>query len=89
MDAYWRWSVADSVTLTINGQRLAVPAHTTVAAALANAGIAARRSVSGEPRTSLCGMGVCQECRVQIDRHLHQRACEIDVREGMEVQTHV
>ena len=79
--------MADSVTLLLNGQSITVPAHTTVAAALANAGIAARRSVSGEPRTSLCGMGICQECRVQIDRRLHQRACETWVREGMEVHT--
>ena len=79
--------MAESVTLSINGQPVSVPAGTTVAAALANAGIAARRSVSGESRTSLCGMGICHECRVQIDQRLHQRACETWVRDGMEVTT--
>ena len=79
--------MADSVTIQINGQPVTVPAGTTVAAALANAGIAARRSVSGETRTSLCGMGICHECRVQIDNHLHQRACETWVCEGLEVKT--
>lgn len=44
-----------------------------------------RRSVSGQARAPLCGMGVCFECRVNVDGVAHQRACQIAVRDGMEV----
>jgi hypothetical protein len=35
----------------------------------------------------LCAMGVCMGCRVTIDGHPHQLACQTLVREGMEVTT--
>ena len=77
----------DKVRIVIDGTDHLARSGTVVAAALANAGVAARRSVTGEARTSLCGMGVCNECRVTIDGRPHQRACEIVVHEGMEVRT--
>lgn len=46
-----------------------------------------RRSVNGEPRNPLCGMGVCFECRVNIDGVALQRSCTALAREGMEVVT--
>ena len=50
---------AATICLTIDGQRIAVEAGTTVAAALALAGVGSTRmSVSGQPRAALCGMGV-------------------------------
>lgn len=45
-----------------------------------------RCSVSGQARAPLCGMGVCFECRVKVDGVAHQRACQIVVRDGMEVR---
>jgi NADPH-dependent 2,4-dienoyl-CoA reductase/sulfur reductase-like enzyme len=64
------------LTLDIDGRPVSAPAGSTVAAALANAGIAGcRTSVSGEARGPLCAMGVCFECRVTIDGVPHQRAC--------------
>jgi NADPH-dependent 2,4-dienoyl-CoA reductase/sulfur reductase-like enzyme len=48
----------------------------TVAAALENVGRRAlRRSVRGEPRGVLCAMGICFECRVEIEGAPHRRAC--------------
>jgi len=38
---------------------------------------AARKSVSGELRGPLCGMGICFECRVTIDGIRHQRSCQL------------
>ena len=74
--------------LTINGQRLIVPEGTMVAAALARAGVTTvRRSVSGEPRGPVCGMGVCGECRVTVDGTPEQLSCQIPCTEGMEVTT--
>ncbi|MEX0907696.1 MAG: (2Fe-2S)-binding protein [Gemmatimonadota bacterium] len=77
-----------SVVITVNGARVDAPAGTTVAAALLNAGITRfRTSVTGEPRSPVCGMGTCFECRVTIDGATHQRACLAPVREGMKVVT--
>ena len=48
----------------------------TLAAALAAAGIRdLRLTQRGEPRGIFCGMGVCQECLVEIDGQANQRAC--------------
>jgi succinate dehydrogenase/fumarate reductase-like Fe-S protein len=46
-----------------------------------------RTSVSGQRRAPLCGMGICQECRVNIDG-LRRLACQTICREGMRVETH-
>jgi D-hydroxyproline dehydrogenase subunit gamma len=74
--------------LSINGKPITVGAGTSVAAAILIAGETAfRTSVSGQPRGPLCGMGICFECRVTIDGHLHARSCQITCREGMQVAT--
>ncbi len=74
--------------LLIDNEEFNVPAGTTVAAAVMLADRPSfRRSVSGEPRFPLCGMGICFECRVTIDRVAHQRSCQIEVREGMVIET--
>ena len=76
------------MTLIINGRSVEVPEGTMVSAAVAIAGVSAfRRSVSGEPRTPLCGMGICFECRVTIDGRAHVRSCQVVCRPGMEVLT--
>ena len=76
------------VRVTVNGTELRVPPGTVVAAAVALSGrVAYRRSVRGEPRAPLCGMGICFECRVTIDGQDHQLSCQIVCREGMQVVT--
>jgi len=76
------------ITLVIDNQRVTVEEGTTVAAAILLAGtVQFRRSVSGELRGPLCGMGICFECRVTIDRVSNQRSCNILAREGMEIIT--
>lgn len=77
----------NAVNITINGKTLAVMDGISVAAAIAQLGLNFRRSVSGQPRAPLCGMGVCFECRVRIDGIAQQRACMTSVREGMQVST--
>ena len=77
-----------SVTIVADERSVTVPAGVTVAAALIDLGIGAfRRSVSGEPRGPLCGMGTCYECRVTIDGVAHRRACLVPVAEGMHIAT--
>ena len=80
--------MADTVTITLNGAALTVPAGTTVAAAVVLAGVCAfRRSVTGEPRAPLCGMGICFECCVTIGGQAQSRGCQIACEEGMEILT--
>lgn len=75
------------VRLHVNGRPVRAPEGVSLAAVLAQAGVPSRRSVRGEPRAPLCGMGVCFECRVRVDGQAHVRACITTVREGMEVET--
>ena len=76
------------VRLTVNGREVSVPAGTIVAAAIANAGVSVyRRSVRGEARAPLCGMGICFECRVTIDGRAHCLSCQTVCEEGMRVVT--
>jgi D-hydroxyproline dehydrogenase subunit gamma len=80
--------MTERIELTIDGRLTNVDAGTSVAAAIAIAGIAAtRRSVSGMLRAPLCGMGVCQECRVTIDGIAHRLACQTPCAPGMRVVT--
>jgi len=80
-------SASPVVTLSVNGSPVAVPAGATVAVAVAIAGQACRRSVSGEPRGPLCGMGICFECRVSINGTAHCRSCQMLCEPGMDVRT--
>ena len=78
----------DSVKLTVNGAPLEVPVGAMVSTAVAMASVSAyRRSVRGEPRGPLCGMGICFECRVTINGRAHCRSCQMACETGMEVRT--
>jgi sarcosine oxidase subunit alpha len=80
--------MSDAVSLNINGRPVTVPAGATVAAAILAAGVTAfRRSVSGEARGPLCGMGICFECRATVDGVAHRRTCLMPAHPGMEVVT--
>lgn len=76
------------VTLTVNGASVCVPSGASVAVAVAVAGQPCRKSVTGEPRAALCGMGICFECRVAINGRPHSRSCQILCETGMEVSAH-
>jgi aerobic-type carbon monoxide dehydrogenase small subunit (CoxS/CutS family) len=81
---------ADLIAVRVNGQSISVPVGTSVAAAVMRTGCwTLRKSVSGEPRGALCGMGICFECRVTIDGQLHQRSCQILCRAGLEILSDV
>ena len=76
------------VQLTVNGVAVTVPEYAMVSTAVAMAGVSGyRRSVSGELRGPLCGMGICFECRVTIDGRAHCRSCQVVCHAGMEVRT--
>ena len=74
--------------VSVNGERLTVAAGTSVAAAVALAGVDTfRRSATGSPRGPLCGMGICFECRVELDGRPGVRSCMTNCRDGMIVRT--
>ncbi len=77
----------NQLTVTVNGAQVIVPSGATVAVAVVLAGQACRMSVTGEPRGPLCGMGICFECRVEIDGNRHVRSCQTVCAQGMDICT--
>ena len=82
------------VAVTVDGQTVEVVQGSSVVAAIAQAintvhggGVVTRRSVTGGLRGPLCGMGVCQECRVTIDGVPHRPACQTLCAQGMAIAT--
>jgi D-hydroxyproline dehydrogenase subunit alpha len=77
---------ARQIALTFDGRALHAYDGETIAAALAASGIAELgRRRDGSPRGTWCGMGVCQECLVNIDGVPSFRACMTAVTDGMTV----
>ncbi|MBS1810840.1 MAG: (2Fe-2S)-binding protein [Acidobacteria bacterium] len=78
----------ETIQLSVNNHALIVPAGSLVSTAVFLADqLAFRRSVTGEARAPLCGMGICFECRVTINGEAHARSCQIVCQEGMEIRT--
>ena len=80
----------NSVTINFNGESFEVPAGETVAAAIltsCNPGFTRTTSISNSPRAPFCLMGVCYECLMIIDGLSNQRACKIQVEQGMVIQS--
>ena len=74
--------------VTVNRLAVEVPAGATVIAALlAAATLSTRRSVTGQRRFAVCGIGQCQECRVTINGTPHQLACRTICTNGMDILT--
>jgi predicted molibdopterin-dependent oxidoreductase YjgC len=77
-----------TITILINDHSYTCDAHSSVAGAIAQATHqlgATRQSVHGMPRTAVCGMGICFECRVTINGIAHQLACQTPVAAGMHI----
>ncbi len=79
--------MADLLTITMNGRAVQVAAGTTIAAAMLEAGQPCRTSVRENPRTALCGMGICFECRAVVNGVAHCRTCQILCEQGIVVET--
>lgn len=73
--------------ITVNGRQIEVAEGTSVAAAMIAANQPCRLSVRGEPRSPLCGMGICMECRAIVNGTPHQRTCQILCAPEMEIVT--
>ena len=79
----------EMIQLLVNGKSVTLSEGSMVSAAVMMAGVETfRRSVTGEPRAPLCGMGICFECRVTIDGQAHCRSCQILCENGMDIKTY-
>lgn len=79
--------MAELLSITVNGRAMLVPEGTSIAAAILRAGEPSRISIKGMPRTPLCGMGICFECRAVVNGVPHQRTCQLFCANGMAVET--
>lgn len=71
---------------TWNGAPLEARPGDSIAAALTAAGVRKLGTgCAGQDRAMFCGMGVCQDCAVQVDGQVGQLACMTKVAPGMKV----
>ena len=80
-----------NIEFTFNGEKIDAITGQSVAAALlaANQRTLRKTRFNNNDRGVFCGIGVCFDCLVVIDGITNQRACLIEARPGMKVQTQV
>jgi aerobic-type carbon monoxide dehydrogenase small subunit (CoxS/CutS family) len=80
-----------NIEFTFDGESISAVGGQSVAAALLAANQRALRKTrfNNNERGVFCGIGVCFDCLVVIDGITNQRACLIEARPGMKVQTQV
>ena len=80
-----------NIEFTFDGEKIEAFTGQSVAAALLAANQRALRKTrfNNNDRGVFCGIGVCFDCLVVIDGIANQRACLIEARPGMKVQTQV
>ena len=75
------------IVFFVNGRSTTAHVGETIHAALIAAGyLQFRKSKTHQPRGVFCGMGVCHECLVTVNKGPTQRACATMVEEGMEIE---
>jgi hypothetical protein len=77
----------DQIQITIDQKPMTIAAGSTVAVAIALAGLPCRTSVTGEPRGPLCAMGICFECRATVNGIAHSRTCQLLCEPAMDIRT--
>ena len=80
-----------NIEFTFDGEKIVAITGQSVAAALlaANQRILRKTRFNNNERGVFCGIGVCFDCLVVIDGITNQRACLIEAKPGMKVQTQV
>ena len=76
-----------TVTVTVEGRPVVVPAGASAAAAVLAAGFGSIRKtpVDGSERGPYCMMGVCFDCLAETDGVANRQSCMIEVRPGMRI----
>lgn len=74
-------------TFTFNGVNITARLGESLAAALTAAGIREfRTTAKGAERGIFCGMGICQDCLVEVDGQPNQRACMTKITGPLQVR---
>ena len=82
--------MSDIIEISFEGTPIAARAGESVAAALAAHGILSLRTTrDAAERGMFCGMGVCQDCLVEIDGRPEQRACMTKVDRPLQVRRQI
>ncbi|MGI9420286.1 MAG: 2Fe-2S iron-sulfur cluster-binding protein, partial [Geminicoccaceae bacterium] len=82
--------MADEIAFTFDGREIRTRAGLSLAAALTEAGIRTFREGPNEaPRGLFCGMGVCQDCLVEVNGCPNRRACMTKAEAGLTVRTQI
>lgn len=78
-----------NIEFTFDGEKIDAITGQSVAAALlaANQRTLRKTRFNNNDRGVFCGIGVCFDCLVVIDGITNQRACIIEAKPGMKVQT--
>src|SRR5215469_17485601 len=79
---------APTVTVSVEGRPVALPAGASAAAAVLLAGLPAIREtgVTGAPRGPYCLMGICFDCLAEIDGIPNRQSCMVTVAPGMAIR---
>ncbi len=82
---------AERVTYYFNDKAEEAFAGQNVAAAILQNGNRVLRTTrkTNKPRGIFCGIGVCFDCLVLIDGIPNQRACLVEIRDGMRIETQI
>ena len=84
----WPVNTPGAVNVSFDGRPLVAVPGQNIGAALVSNGVTAWRSTrkNARPRGLFCGIGVCFDCLVTVDGEANQRACLVEVQEGMEIE---
>jgi len=82
-------TVSAETTFTFDGAFISFLTGQRIGAARAAEGLTAlrRTRIGHRPRGLFCGIGICFDCLVVVDGQPSQRACLVQARSGMTVET--
>jgi aerobic-type carbon monoxide dehydrogenase small subunit (CoxS/CutS family) len=78
-----------NISFNFNGEEIMAVEGQSIAAAVFARGNKKLRTtrLKGEDRSIFCGIGVCWDCVVTVNGVINQRACLVQVTQGMVVQS--
>jgi len=79
--------MTNQISFTFNGEALTGLSGQSIAAALLSHGVRELRVTrfNEKPRSIFCGIGICFDCVVVVNGVANQRACLIEIAEGMTI----
>ncbi len=77
------------IDFTFNGEKyVGLPGQSIAAALISEGQRELRRTRFGnEPRSIFCGIGICFDCVVIVNGVHNQRACLVEIADGMEIES--